>query len=338
MVTACSTLAAMITYPSNAYTRWSTDDVAVADRIDYWNDRNTSVLVGLRSSSFADDGLRAAQTNFDLGGLRLADISGNGHVIERNSEMVRRHPKPAVFASLVLQSKGFFYQAGECHQLEPGDLVLYDIQRPYAIGFHDSMRQVLFDVPSNVFGHQFPSDAFAKPIKVNGRNGSARVLAMRLRQRAIDFITRPSYDRAPELRDEACAVLQTVVCDHLAGQSGTGLSVSYLAAARSYVAQNVHDPDLNATRLAAALGISLRHLTRLFAAQGQTPAYYIRTLRLQKARADLADPSQAHLSVAAIAFKWGFVSQAHFSRVFRQEFGLSPKQSRDESWHGSAPA
>src|SRR5690606_36685928 len=200
------------------------------------------------------------------------------------------------------------------------------------------MRQVLFDVPSNVFGHQFPSDAFAKPIKVNGRNGSARVLAMCLRQRAIDFITRPSYDRAPELRDEACAVLQTVVCDHLAGQSGTGLSVSYLAAARSYVAQNVHDPDLNATRLAAALGISLRHLTRLFAAQGQTPAYYIRTLRLQKALADLADPSQAHLSVADIAFKWGFVSQAHFSRVFRQEFGLSPKQSRDESRHGSAPA
>lgn len=133
-------------------------------------------------------------------------------------------------------------------------------------------------------------------------------------------------------------MLQTVVWDHLAGRPGTGLSVSYLAAARSYVARHVHDPDLTATQLAAALGISVRHLTRLFAAQGQTPAEYIRSFRLRKARADLADPARAHLSVAAIAFKWGFVSQAHFSRVFRQEFGLSPKQAREESSHPSAGA
>lgn len=326
----------MITYPSTAYARWSTDDVAVADRIEYWNDRNTSVLVGLRSSSCAEDGLRASQVNFDLGGLRLADIRGNGHVIERDSEMVRRHPKPSVFATLVLESRGFFQQAGEHHQLAPGDLILYDIQRPYSIGFNESMRQVLFDVPGELFFGESSPDLLSRPIKVGSRQGPASVLAMRLRQRAADFIARPNLDQAPELRDEVCAVLQTVVSDHLAGRPGTGLSVSYLASARAYVARHAHDPDFGATHLAAALGISGRHLTRLFATQGQTPAEYIRSFRLRMARADLANPALRRLSVGGIALKWGFISQAHFSRVFRDEFGVTPRQARDEATHREA--
>ncbi|WP_397474581.1 helix-turn-helix domain-containing protein [Pusillimonas sp.] len=321
----------MNTYPSTAYTQWSTDDVAVADRIDYWNDKNTSVLVGLRSSSFDDDGLRAAQTNYDLGGLRLADISGNRHVIERNSEMVRRHPKPAIFASLVLKSKGFFYQGGDCHMLEPGDLILYDIQRPYAIGFNDSMRQLLFDLPSDFLCDQLPPNALARPIKIDGRQGAGRVLAMSLRQRSTDFIGRPHYADAPALRAEVHAVLQTLVSDHLAGKPGTGLSVSYLAAARAYIARNLHKPQLDGSQVAAALGVSSRHLSRLFAAEGATPTEYIRACRLRAARVDLADPGLAHLSVAVIAFKWGFVSQAHFSRVFRQHYGMTPTQARDRN-------
>lgn len=318
----------MNTYPSTAYTQWSTDDVAVPDRIDYWNEKNTSVLVGLRSSSFDDEGLRAAQTNYDLGGLRLADISGNRHVIERNSDMVRRHPKPAVFASLVLESRGFFYQGGDCHMLEPGDLILYDIQRPYAIGFNDSMRQLLFDLPADVLGEQLPPDALARPVKVDARQGAGRVLATRLRQRAVDFIGRPDYAEAPALRDEVHAVLQTLVSDHLAGKPGSGLSASYLVAARAYIARHLHEPGLEGQQVAAALGISPRHLGRLFAAEGVTPAAYIKSCRLRGARADLADPALARLSVAVIAYKWGFVSQAHFSRVFRQQYGMTPKDAR----------
>lgn len=318
-----------MTYPRHACIQWSTSDVAVSDRIDYWNEKNTSVLVGLRSSTFDDDGLQAAQTNFDLGGLRLADIRGNRHVIERNGEMVRRHPKPAVFASLVLESKGFFYQGSDCHMLEPGDLVLYDIQRPYAIGFTDSMRQLLFDLPADVFDGQISADALARPVKVDARHGAGRVLALRLRQRALDFIARPNHGDTQALQDEVRAALQTMVADHLAGQSGAGLSASYLVAARAHIARHLHQIDLDVQSVAGALGITPRHLSRLFAAQGLTPAGYIRACRVQGAHGDLSNPALVKISIAAIAYKWGFVSQAHFSRVFREHFGLAPKDIRD---------
>src|SRR5690606_6500009 len=147
------------------------------------------------------------------------------HVIERNSEMVKRHPKPAVFASLVLKSKGFFYQGGDCHMLEPGDLVLYDIQRPYAIGFTDSMRQLLFDLPVDAFDEHLTADVLARPVKVGARQAAGGVLATLLRQRALDFISNPQIGEAP-MREEAQALLQTLVADHVAGRPGSGLSVS----------------------------------------------------------------------------------------------------------------
>jgi AraC-like DNA-binding protein len=33
-------------------------------------------------------------------------------------------------------------------------------------------------------------------------------------------------------------------------------------------------------------------------------------------------------SVAEIAFSWGFTSQAHFSRAFRAQTGLTPRDFR----------
>src|SRR5690606_36025498 len=121
---------------------------------------------------------------------------------------------------------------------------------------------------------------------------------------------------------------QTVMADHLAGRPGTGLGVSYLAAARGYVAKHLHEAALDVHQVAAALEISPRHLSRLFAAEGLTVSEYIRSCRLRGAYADLGNPALGRLGVAAIAYKWGFVSQAHFSRVFKQQYGLTPKEAR----------
>jgi transcriptional regulator GlxA family with amidase domain len=58
---------------------------------------------------------------------------------------------------------------------------------------------------------------------------------------------------------------------------------------------------------------------------------YIRHLRLEAVRRDLRDPLQANRSVAAVAARWCFVDAAHFSRVFRAEYGYSPSEIRDRT-------
>lgn len=314
--------------------RWSTGDVAAPDRIDYWNSKNTAVLVGLRSISFDDeDGLVAQQSNFDLDGVRMSDISGNQHVIERHADLIRSHPKPSVFASLVLRSEGFFYQGKACHTLAPGDLLLYDTQRPYMIGFTADMRQFVFDCPAAML--DLPPDALRQPIKVDGRSGSGRWLASALRHQGWRLAQSHAGDDMTQAREEILALLQSIASPRLNDGASTGFAVSYVAAARAYVARHLDDPDLQVETVARALGVSGRHLNRLFGAETRaTMARYIRQQRLEAARRDLGDPHQGGLDVAAISCKWGFVSQSHFTRVFREAYGLPPGQYRAEVARG----
>lgn len=308
--------------------RWSTGDVAAPDRIDYWNSKNTAVLVGLRSISFdEEDGLVAQQASFDLDGVRMSDISGNQHVIERHSDLIRTHPKSSVFASLVLRSEGFFYQGKACHTLKPGDLLIYDTQRPYMIGFTEQMRQFVFDCPASML--ELSPDTLKQPIKIDGGSGSDRWLAAALRHQGWRLTQMGPDEDMQEARSEILALLQSMVSRRLNDGAAAGFSASYVAAARSYVARHLDDPDLQVEKVAQALGVSSRHLNRVFGLETQeTVARYIRHQRLEAARRDLSDPRLSGLDVTAIACKWGFVSQSHFTRVFREAYGLPPGQYR----------
>ena len=68
-------------------------------------------------------------------------------------------------------------------------------------------------------------------------------------------------------------------------------------------------------------------LYRLFEPLGGV-AHYIQEQRLTRACAELCNPAHDHRRIYEIAFALGFSSEAHFSRVFRATFGLSPSDVR----------
>lgn len=78
--------------------------------------------------------------------------------------------------------------------------------------------------------------------------------------------------------------------------------------------------------VAAALGISLRQLQRLFRAQiGQSPAAFIKSLRLKRAQAML---QTMRLPVTSVAMACGFGSSTYFASAYRRHFGYSPRSER----------
>lgn len=76
------------------------------------------------------------------------------------------------------------------------------------------------------------------------------------------------------------------------------------------------------------LRLSQRQLDRLFALYvKKSPVLYYRDIRLDRARS-LVTQTDMRLSEVAVAS--GFSSQAHFSRAYRERFGLSPRTDRVE--------
>lgn len=103
-----------------------------------------------------------------------------------------------------------------------------------------------------------------------------------------------------------------------------------LLRAQAYIDANLGDPDpdLGPRRVAAAQYISVRYLHRLFEAEETTVAEWIRSRRLERCRRDLLDPALGDEPVHAIAARWGILSAAHFSRLFRRAYGRSPVEYR----------
>ncbi|HSV78418.1 MAG TPA: AlkA N-terminal domain-containing protein [Ramlibacter sp.] len=79
-------------------------------------------------------------------------------------------------------------------------------------------------------------------------------------------------------------------------------------------------------RLAARLGVSDRHLRRIFEAQlGVTPLQYLQTRRLLTAKQLLADTD---LPITHVAHASGFASVRRFNAAFLAHYGLNPSQLR----------
>ncbi|MDX2935215.1 helix-turn-helix domain-containing protein [Streptomyces ipomoeae] len=67
--------------------------------------------------------------------------------------------------------------------------------------------------------------------------------------------------------------------------------------------RHLAESGLSAGRVAEAIGVSARHLSRVFQPTGVSPSRHILEQRLAKAREELADPGSRHLTIAEVAHR-----------------------------------
>jgi AraC-like DNA-binding protein len=93
---------------------------------------------------------------------------------------------------------------------------------------------------------------------------------------------------------------------------------------RQYAQAHVADPDLSIQRIAEALRRSKRYLHRVFEDDESSLEHQIWASRLERCHAALTDDAHANRSTAEIGFAWGFKSSAHFCRLVKLHYGLTP--------------
>jgi AraC-like DNA-binding protein len=80
--------------------------------------------------------------------------------------------------------------------------------------------------------------------------------------------------------------------------------------------------------IARAHHISVRHLYTTLSRSGIALGEWIRVRRLEGCRRELARSAVSGRTVSSIAHAWGFGDPTHFSRTFRESFGMSPREWR----------
>lgn len=102
-----------------------------------------------------------------------------------------------------------------------------------------------------------------------------------------------------------------------------------VAAALEYIKRNYHE-KIKLEDIAKATHLSPFHFQRLFSQEiGESPDVYLRRIRLEKAGHLLhVNPDK---SLTAIALQCGFRSLPAFSRTFKQVYGMSPTQYRNNT-------
>jgi AraC-like DNA-binding protein len=101
-----------------------------------------------------------------------------------------------------------------------------------------------------------------------------------------------------------------------------------LQAAQDYIEAHLGELDLTPDRIAAEQNVSTRTLHRLFEGEGLTVRGWTRTRRLEHCRVDLSTAGLDGLPVSSIGARWGLWDAAHFSRLFKAEYGSSPRAYR----------
>jgi AraC-like DNA-binding protein len=286
---------------------FSTAGLPAARRIELWEGHNAAALIGLNCHSTTP--LEASEVNVPAGRVQLARVTGSPHVVERSAGRIARDPAGAVAVYLTLRGAAWFTDEDGTRELRPGQLLICDADRPFARGFAHGLEELAIKVPRTALGadRAVPHS----PVVVSfgrGQDPYARALA-----RMADRAARPR----PQAAADEGAVLDLVAV--LTGGGGAGRTAALRAAAYGYIEDHLADPALGAAQIAAATGISERHLSRVLAAGGTTVPSLVRSRRLEVAYGMLANGGQP---VAEIAARCGFTSAAYFSHAFRARFGL----------------
>ncbi len=132
----------------------------------------------------------------------------------------------------------------------------------------------------------------------------------------------------------ACKLSEALICERVRGHNDhqriplrmhLGTSQPKLTEAVTLMEANLEEP-MSLDELSGYVGISRRQLERLFKKYlNCVPTRYYLELRLTRARQLLL---QTNKSIVDVALACGFISSPHFSKCYRDYFGMPPRDER----------
>ena len=117
-----------------------------------------------------------------------------------------------------------------------------------------------------------------------------------------------------------------VLCGYLTALAGEPIRDRYVAFFIREAEEHLSDPGYAPRETIARIPLCADRFRRRFRQEtGQTPQQFLRAARIRQAKRLLRLRARSGLTVGEIAQLCGFADSLYFSRVFRQETGVAPK-------------
>ncbi|MFI0777494.1 helix-turn-helix domain-containing protein [Streptomyces sp. NPDC021212] len=305
----------------------------VRDRAEAWVRTTAQALVTTKLTFPHPGGFRGRLRAMPLGPAQVSEMAYAPLLSQRTPALIRRSDPEQYQLALIRRGHQGIEQNRTRALLGPGELVLYDSSRPFDAlvdtGQADS-ESVVLQFPKRLLPLPERKVARLLAVPLPGTEGVGRLCAQFMTSLADEHLRCTPRDvlrMGHTAVDLATAVLAHHLDDEAALPARSPQHVLFLRIA-AFIDQHLPAADLGPATIASAQRISLRYLHRIFQQHGTSVSAYIKDRRLDRCRRDLADPHLHHLTIQAIAARWGFPRPAEFSRAFRAAVGMPPSHYR----------
>ena len=304
---------------------FDTISVPERSRLDEWRTQTAEALFPMSISTASPRPFRARLVAHELGPTAICRVTAEPNVCLRTARDIAAGD-PELLRILVLRHGRTHVEQGDrACTITDGDIVVYDSTRPFAVDAQRPFDLVVCGLPLSALGGHADRLRGLAATRIPARSPIARMFAGFVGDVAQELADGRVSGAELELADTLIAFSRALA--RADAEDGRATDTR-LARIQAYMDRHIGDPELSPARIAAAHFVSTRSLHRMFESEGTSVSSWLRNRRLDGCRRDLADPSLAEQTVAAIARRWGWTDPARFSRRFREAYGRSPSELR----------
>lgn len=251
----------------------------------------------------------------------ISDVGSTPMHYSRGANEVRNAPSDDVQVLLVREGHALVSQGDRCCRLDAGDMALYDATRPFELEFPERYNAITLKASRNQLIERLPAAAGMTATSLRGSTRLGSLAASMIRECAL----LPEQDTPHAMRVSA-SLLDVIAVAFESALSELAPPPSrrheLLRQVQQTMRENLADPDFDIEEVSRRHGIAPRTLNRLFAAESTTAMRWLWQQRLEASRRALVDGRARNVTEAA--YSSGFSDLSHFSRCFRQAFGVLP--------------
>lgn len=306
---------------------WTTADLPSQDRFSYWREVLCQTYVALDPICDVREDFTGSVSACSLAAINVTTIASGRQRIVRGRPEISRMPSEVYFLNLQVAGQCRMLQGGREALIRPGEFAIADSTEPYVVDYcSDDWKQFSFRIPKHLLDPLLSRPGAVTATRISGAAGVGAVAV-----ECLTSITRNAAQLSslgerlgPHMIDLVALALGAG--DSTVEERGASMRRGWFDAIVQHIVFHVADPELSPGKVAKHFNVSTRYIHKVLEEGDRSFGRLLLESRLDRSAATLLEAPRE--TIATVAMRWGFNDLSHFSRTFRQRFGMSPREYR----------